>query len=67
MCLKKKLLSGTTLIIFFFSLSCFQTNKKSFALIDSITINSFPSASAVEFHINKYIICSKAVISPVCK
>ncbi|MBA2330140.1 MAG: hypothetical protein H0V91_11035 [Flavisolibacter sp.] len=56
MCLKKKLLSGTTLIIFFFSLSCFQTNKKSFALIDSITINSFPSASAVEFHNNKFYV-----------
>jgi hypothetical protein len=53
MCLKRKLISGTTLIVLFFSLSCFQTNKRTFELLDSVTINSFPSASAVEFHNNK--------------
>jgi hypothetical protein len=56
MYLKKILLSGTTCIVLFISLSCFQTNKNSFALLDTININSFPSASAIEYHNNKFYV-----------
>ena len=53
MYLKRNLLFVTILLVFFISLSCFQNTKKTFSLLESTTISSFPSASAVEFYNNK--------------
>jgi hypothetical protein len=55
MCLKRKMLTAT-IIILLIIVSCSPKNERSFVLLDRIKLDSFPSASAIEFYKDKFYV-----------